>query len=181
MESYRIVLKNEQTKQYFRLAMLILFLHLVFFLYYLLYAGFNFYSIAGIIVCSLSLLVALIKKKGIQRLNLPATISFLLLAIIWTSFPNFWMAVALVLLAFLDYISGKKLTVFFSNDGIVMHSFPKRIIRWKDLNNALLKDRILTLDLVNDKLIQIEISEESHAIDESLFNIFCKLHLTNKG
>ena len=180
METYRIVLKNEHLKQYFRMARLILFLHLVFFIYYLLYTGYNIYSIAGILVCLLSLLVVLLKNKGIQLINLPATVPFLLLTIIWTTFPNFWMAAALVLLSILDYISGKKVTVFFLKDGIVMHSFPKRIIPWKDLNNALLKDRILTLDLVNDKLIQTEISEESYTVDESSFNIFCKLHLTNK-
>ena len=44
---------------------------------------------------------------------------------------------------------------------------------WGDFNNIILKDRLLTLDFKNNKLLQLDVSESNPIADEYSFNIFC--------
>jgi len=85
----------------------------------------------------------------------------------------YWIAaINLVLYIFQD-ISRRKSEVIFSADTITYPSFPKRIIRWDDLNNIILKDGILTIDLSSNKLIQQLIDEKQSTVNEKEFNEFC--------
>lgn len=43
---------------------------------------------------------------------------------------------------------------------------------WNDFSNIILKDNLLTLDFKNNKVLQLEL-EENTAIDENAFNDFC--------
>jgi hypothetical protein len=56
------------------------------------------------------------------------------------------------------------------DDRIIYPSFPKRTIEWKELNNVILKDAVLTIDLKNNKVFQNEVVSAASEID---FNEFC--------
>ncbi len=177
MESYSIILKNDKLRSYRRMSILILVLHFCFFIYYLLKVQTGIVAIAGFAVTTIALLFQFtaIKKNG--RPTVPVSIAFIALAVTWVFFQNYWLALALILLAALDFISGRKMLLSFFPDKIELPSFPKKTIGWTELNNAILKDRILTLDFKNDRLIQGEIDKESFGVDEGLFNNFCSRQL----
>ncbi len=66
----------------------------------------------------------------------------------------------------------------FDDDGLVINSFPKQSFSWKELNNAVLKDGILTIDFKSNKLIQKPIESLASVAIEQEFNEFCKERLT---
>lgn len=68
--------------------------------------------------------------------------------------------------------------IAFDNDGMVINSFPQKNFAWKDLSNVVLKDRILTVDFKNNKIIQQETQEDTTAAEEAEFNGFCRSKLT---
>jgi len=173
MNRFQIMLKNDKVHSYRRVAVSIFVLHLLFFIYYLIRVGINAAVLTGIVVTIAAIFIhfTVVKKKEVTKF--PASIVFLLLALVWLMLANYWLAIALVLLAFIDIISMKEQVVVFSAASIEFPSFPKKIIKWEDLNNVILKDRILTLDFKNDRLLQTEISAGSYDIDEKLFNGFC--------
>ena len=67
-------------------------------------------------------------------------------------------------------------STFSSNPNIVLDNSGslgqtnKRTIEWKELNNVILKDGILTIDLKNNKVFQNEIMSPTSEMD---FNEFC--------
>lgn len=66
----------------------------------------------------------------------------------------------------------------FDKNEIVFNSFPQKKYLWKDVNNAVLKDNMLTLDFKNNKIIQKEIDAEISDADEKDFNEFCREQLS---
>jgi hypothetical protein len=69
---------------------------------------------------------------------------------------------------------GEKIVVSFKH--IVLPAFiGSRIIEWKELNNVVKKDDLLTLDFKTNKLLQVEISKAEGQEEE--FNRFCQRQL----
>ena len=76
----------------------------------------------------------------------------------------------------------KKTVVFISEEGIVVKRiFNKTTYAWQQLDNLLLKDGLLTIDLLSNKMIQAELSAENEPVDEKQFNLFCRQYLPNKN
>lgn len=173
MESFRIALKNEKQRSYSRIAFFILLLHFFYYLYCLVKVNNSIGYIVCFSVVTLSLVLQIISLKPNKAPILPVWISFLFLAAFWFIALILWMGLVLILLACLDLISGQKVVVSFYTDRIELPSFPKKTVRWNELTNSILKDRILTLDFRNNRLLQVEISNESYGIDENRFNRFC--------
>jgi hypothetical protein len=74
---------------------------------------------------------------------------------------------------FFEFLN-KKVKVELDTAAIIVHYvFYKKTFLWVELNNVILKDRILTVDFKSNKLLQSEIAEESFEIDEKKFNRFC--------
>ena len=67
------------------------------------------------------------------------------------------MAFAVILFSVFYSISQRSLQVSVSNEMISYPSFPKKNIGWNELRNMVLKDGLLTIDLVNNRLIQQEV------------------------
>lgn len=55
---------------------------------------------------------------------------------------------------------------------IVQNSFPKKTNTWKEVNNVILKDGLLTIDFKNNQLIQKEVDAEVTEQVEREFNEF---------
>ena len=63
--------------------------------------------------------------------------------------------------------------IAFAPTGIIVNTFPKKFFPWKEIQNALIKDDVITIDFKNNKLIQKDINEP---VSESItleFNSFC--------
>ena len=65
----------------------------------------------------------------------------------------------------------------FSQNEISFNTFPKKVLQWDEINNALIKDGLITIDLKNNKLFQKEIEGFVTADIEREFNDFCKQHI----
>ena len=50
--------------------------------------------------------------------------------------------------------------------------------QWRQFENIILKDNLLTLDFRNNKVLQLEIMDQAQPTDESRFKQFCELHLS---
>jgi hypothetical protein len=83
----------------------------------------------------------------------------------------------MVALVMLYYIAKRILRVVFWESEIIYPAWPVRKISWKELNNVILKDSILTIDLKNNKLIQQSIDEIKTSVNEKEFNEFCRQQL----
>ena len=75
-------------------------------------------------------------------------------------------------------VARRKLIVSVSQEGISYPSFPVRNYDWRSFQNVILKDGLLTLDFNNNKIVQAPISA-SEAVNERLFNDYCRGYLTN--
>lgn len=72
----------------------------------------------------------------------------------------------------------KKNIAWFSSTGIHLKRALKTIIYpWRELDNVILKDDLLTIDLKSNKLIQVELAAENEEADEERFNSFCREQL----
>ena len=63
------------------------------------------------------------------------------------------------------------------DNGITFNTLPQKEYEWKDINNLLLKEGILTVDYKNNKLFQHEIESEVSPVLEREFNHYCQAKL----
>ena len=63
--------------------------------------------------------------------------------------------------------------IAFDPAGIVINTFPKKQFPWAMIQNAIIKDDVITIDFKNNKLIQKDINEPVSATITSEFNTFC--------
>jgi len=61
----------------------------------------------------------------------------------------------------------------FSENEISLNTFPKKTLQWTEINNALIKDGLITIDQKNNKLLQKEIEGYVSTDIEEEFNEFC--------
>jgi hypothetical protein len=69
--------------------------------------------------------------------------------------------------------------IAFDPAGIVINTFPKKHIPWIAIENAIIKDDVITLDFKNNKLIQKDIKEPVTSQVSAEFNAFCAEQITN--
>jgi hypothetical protein len=108
-----------------------------------------------------------------------------LVAIASLFFFNLPGQIAYIALAITGYLSTRPEELGFSEKGIVFRSVFSKNIQWSELNNALIKDGILTLDYKNNKLFQAETDDdednEEYDVGEDEFNEFCRAQLARVG
>lgn len=179
--SYELELKNDKVRQYTNIAYLAVFLNLVLFSLLIVYTADPFVRINAIIATVL-IVIAFIaegvlirsKRAGFNFVN--AAFFYAILA--WC-IMQFWIpAFVTALLFFFFQVSRRSLVVRFTAGGVEYPSFPKRDIGWKQLSNVVLKDGLLTLDFVNNKILQAEIRDLQNGTSEADFNDFCSRYLT---
>ncbi len=92
----------------------------------------------------------------------------------WYFIPNGgWITLIYLIAAILEKQVKFPQEIAFGKDEIVFNSFPKKHYLWAELNNAIIKDGIITVDFKNNKLIQKEIQSGATLQDEKDFNEFC--------
>jgi cell division protein FtsW (lipid II flippase) len=107
---------------------------------------------------------------------------FILMAFFWPLQSAWLPAIVVIAVIVFSYLVVKKKStaVFDTGNIIVSKSLFKKQYSWADVENVVLKDHLLSIDLKNNHLIQIEITSESFSIDETTFNQFCNQQLNPK-
>jgi hypothetical protein len=91
---------------------------------------------------------------------------------------NIWMGILYALAGLLEKQVKFPQEIGFSEDNISFNTFPNKVLRWNEINNALIKDGLITIDQKNNKLFQKEIEGEITADIEKEFNDFCHRCIT---
>lgn len=175
MPRFMILLKNEKLGTYTIISWLIIALNFIAFVY-LGFSGKAKFSMLPYFSAGLLLAIftfRFVSKHESFESDL-ISLAFSLAIISWIVLQLYWGAAIALILFVVQDISRRKLTVLVYDDRIVYPSFPKRTLEWKDLNNVILKDGILTIDLKNNKIFQNEILSPASEIE---FNEFCEDHL----
>jgi hypothetical protein len=183
MKQFEIILKNEKISFYDRFALFIYLLNGAGIIVAFFYTNLEIFNknipyifLIILLISVISPLIVLIQKKVALYFKTFLTAS-LAIAFYWILLGFWWIAMCLLLL-FLLFVSAKRiLKVIFSPDKILYPSFPVKKIKWNELNNLVLKDRLLTIDFKNNKLIQQDIDAKSYLVNEQEFNDFCRQYL----
>ena len=80
------------------------------------------------------------------------------------------------------YMTAKK-EFGFSVEGIVEKGLMRKNIEWDELSNVIIKDKLLTIDFKNNKLIQLETDDDEddeYDVDDEEFNTYCRNRLAHK-
>jgi hypothetical protein len=181
MQKFELVLKNSKVKTYILFFQLFIFLNLAFFIV-LTFSSADRSVIKKTVFCLAVAAIAYISeyyaRKNAREYNAKiATALFIILTYITL---KFWIpAVAVIVVTIFYSFSKKQKIVYVNSLEIIFPSFPKKKIQWKDLNNMILKDDLVTIDFKNNKLIQAEVAngENDYDVDEKEFNDFCKEQL----
>ena len=177
MLRFELILKKEKQRSYVRFSWLIIIGNLAFFVYLSSLSGFtNIGPLFYVALAVIAIIVLHYSKE--QRENPRLYILFLIIILGWINTRGYWwVAIPILIFMILDWIARRELIVKVFSDKILYPSWPSREIKWKELSNVILKDRILTIDFKSDKLIQQLIDENNTQIDEKEFNDFCRKQL----
>lgn len=180
IQQYVVVLKNnnkklvEQTGWLFSLLSLLLFsfslyrdpTNKVLYLFILLLLAFSLIN-----------LINKKQKKSIRFFPLLITSGIGLLSS--TDLPI--VGIFLLVAAFLERRTSAKKEIGFSDNGIEFNYKKNRKIAWIELNNVVLRDDLLTIDLKNNSIIQVEVDDEDdddYEVGEDEFNTYCRTQLS---
>lgn len=105
--------------------------------------------------------------------------ALLIAALVWMKMPFFqWLTFLFIVLALLEYQAKYALEIGFSEKEIVVNSLWKKKYQWSQFSNIMLKDGLLTLDFINNRIFQREIDDdEEDDADEEEFNAWCRQQL----
>ncbi len=134
-----------------------------------------------ILLCVLGLLYYFFRKQKTWMDALGISLA-LLCFVFWERSVGILAAIIIGLIFILVITVRKKKTiVFISEEGVVVKRiFNKTMYAWQKIDNLLLKDGLLTIDLLSNKMIQAELAKENEVVDEKQFNLFCRQYLPNK-
>lgn len=180
MKEYSFVIPNAKLNTYNWFAFLLVLLNGIFVFYSmrpdLKDPGEVFFSRTSLVFSFFSLAFFLVYRNKILGRYVPHF--FVLSMLFLTGFQFFtdryWLGLLMALLSALYYLSQKKGAIRIRKENISYPSLFQKELEWKELNNVILKDDILTIDLADDRIIQIEIKE---AVNEKEFNDFCREQL----
>lgn len=176
MKKFELVLKNEKKKSYERITWLIIISNIALLILLSIKGVLSRGEIIAIIVM-ISLAVVLPLYVRSKNVKIETSIIFIMLMTAWITTGYWWMAVINFVFEIFQITALRNLIVTIKPDIVIYPSFPQRQIGWKELNNLVLKDGLLTIDFKNNKIIQQYVEEKSVTIDEKEFNEFCKQQL----
>ena len=178
MQEFQLLLINEKRGLYYRFSLYFIIGLSVLFIYFAFFEDNDLldsrkFTLSGFIV--LFLIACLFDKRKAPRIYAG---SLFFIAYAWSALKFYWLAVGVLLFGLLFILAVRKKVVVLDTEKIIYPSFPKKIIRWTELNNVLIKDGLLTIDFKNNKLIQQLIDESASSVNEKEFNEFCQRQLS---
>jgi hypothetical protein len=152
----------------------------VFALLHSLFSAFAWVNVCLIAIIILILVFAFLSSKNKEDIT---TFKWALYAsaFLWLLYPLHIPAIAVfyIIAALLERQIKFPQEIGFSKDGITFNTFPFKNYTWQQVKNAMLKDNLLTLDFVNNKILQKETESDVDAITEKEFNEFCKQQIND--
>jgi hypothetical protein len=174
-EVYEFVLKTEKLPSYNRISYIVFVLHALCFFFIAIIADnkpFQRYALTGSIICVVWTVLNLLRYYSSNYQRLRFTPGYLFVCFVWIMIQQYWVAAVVILLALLDYFSRRELIVRFTKEQVEYPSFPPRTIGWPQLQHVIIKDGLLTIDFMNNKMVQAEVDEETLSEEEKTFNLF---------
>jgi|SRR5579863_239855 len=174
---YVVTLKRENANKTDLVSLLLLIFSLLAFTIVQIRNGLNLFLCLGIVVILSGILVNLRsagKKKEMRfRYWLFAS------GICWIGMPYLqWMIIPFFVLALMEAQAKYPLEIGFYSEGVVLNSLFKKKFPWSSLQSVILKDGVLTLDFINNKLIQKEVLDDDDPdAPEDEFNDYCRSKL----
>ncbi len=153
MHKYEIILINEKEKTYRVISWLLLFTNFISLFLITISVDFNK---LGPFIFNLLAAATIFIGQYFKRKNdkITYSLAFFIFSLAWFNTAYDWVAYINLIFFILEPLANRKLSVRFYNSWIIYPSAISKKILWKEINNALLKDDILTLDLKNNKLFQ---------------------------
>lgn len=110
--------------------------------------------------------------------------ALLIAALVWMKMPYLqWLAFVFIILGLLEYQAKYAVEIGFADDRVVINYIFKKVYRWDQFNNIILKDGLITLDFTNNRVLQREIEddEDEDDADEDELNEFCRQRIAAAG
>lgn len=176
---YVVTLKNQQTKYLDVLGFLLSVISVMFFVR----ASMNGDAVkGGYVLGSLfiaGVLIYNIYQSRVRGKKVYYNRALLIAALVWMKTPKFeWLCLVFIVLALLEHQAKYSVEIGFSENGILINTLLKKRYKWNDFNNIVLKDGIITLDFVNNKVLQREVEDDDDDdADEDEFNEYCRQQL----
>lgn len=172
---YVVTLRNSNRKLIDRFSLLLIGTSVILFLAeYLQSAEKRWVQILGVgLILGLVALNFYLKRKHGKDVYYNYALYFT--ALVWATMPQYqWLSIFFVIMGLIERQAKKNLEIGFSSHSIVFNSFPRKIYKWKDFSNIILRDNLLTLDFLNNKIFQRETIDEESDCDENEFNDYCR-------
>ncbi|MEP7231185.1 MAG: hypothetical protein ABI691_13080 [Ginsengibacter sp.] len=179
MQQFEIILKNDKIKAYRFFALLLVLLNIAIFIFLLAYDIKRYEAAAALMLTGIYIFIRIYIARKNNHTNYIDELIFFVLAGSWVGLQNYFMVIACVLVGVLYHLSMQKLKFVFNDNVVQKLNFPKAEYPWNSFTNVMIKDKILTLDLVSNKLVQLEIENEE-SIDELRFNEFASHQINLK-
>jgi hypothetical protein len=132
------------------------------------------HNLAAAIIFFLAVLAAglysLLAKKAFRTGLFIAAIAWFYL------YQQYILGILYIVAGLMEWQVKFKPEIGFDAAGITLNSFPKRLYKWHEVSNVILKDGIITVDLYNNRIIQKELEDEAEDMEQE-FNQFCRSHL----
>ena len=171
MQQFEIILKNEKVKGYQFLAALLVFINVAVFIFLLASDVRRWQALTALFFSCTYFVIQFLKARKKKNTNYADGITFLILAACWLLLQNYLVALACLVIAGLYQLAMQQLKFVINDNEVQKINFPKKGYDWKMFSNVMIRDGILTLDFLNNKLIQAEIENEA-SVDELQFNEF---------
>jgi hypothetical protein len=174
---YVVTLKRENAHKTDLISLLLLIFSLLAFSFVQIRSGLNLLLCLGIAIVLSGLLAKLRsarKKKEMRfRYWLFAT------GICWIGMPYLqWLIIPFFVMAMMEAQAKYPLEIGFYSEGVVLNSLFNKKFPWSSLQSVILKDGLLTLDFINNKLIQKEVLDDDDPdAREDEFNDYCRSKL----
>jgi energy-coupling factor transporter transmembrane protein EcfT len=176
---FLITLKKPDYSMADRISQLLYIFALLAFAYFYFY-----YPHKGIVYLIIDFLIivlwAFTARKKAKKGEAFFKLGLLLAAAGWVIGPvvNIWMGVLYALAAILEKQVKYTPEIGFSPEEISFNTLPRKVIKWSEVSNVLIKDSLITIDQKNNKLFQKEIEGYVTPEIEKEFNEFAAANMT---
>lgn len=175
IQEYVVVLKNNNKKLAEQTGWLFSIFSILLFSFSLYQDPKNKVTYLFIAIITIMTAINVINKKQKRQLRF---FSLLITAGIGVALSTqlTFIGILLLVAALIEKRTRAKREIGFSDAGIQFNFNKQRKIKWTDLNNVVLRDDLLTIDLKNNTIIQVEVDDEEdeeYEVGEDEFNTYC--------
>ncbi|HEY0680304.1 MAG TPA: hypothetical protein VGD17_18605 [Chitinophagaceae bacterium] len=176
---YVVILKNTTDKPFTLLAILLNLASVVFFAKEFVFnRDADYIRILGLAVLVGMLVWNFVKSRKGRKAYYDRV--YLVTGLLWMGMPFMqWLFIPFMILAFLEHQVKFPLEIGFSESQIVFNTLFRKKYKWTQLSNVKLKDGMLTMDFLNNRILQrpVEDDQDEDDASEEEFNLFCRLQL----